>query len=389
MLEPALRRTPRALVAAAVVVLVLFAVAMSLRRRPLVVDTAAATIGPLVVRVVTNGTVEPVHDLEVRARSRGRVAAVLDAGTHVEQGDILVRLDDTELRAQRAQAESDRLAAQLRLEQTRTTRELARRQLATDQYLYDQGAVTRERYQQSSARFAKASADLQAVTKQVARLVASLTLRIAQLSMQEQAAAVVAPFPGTVYRTHVKVGQVVEPGTVLLKFADLRNLRVRVNVDQTDLGRVRTGQPVRITSDAYPSRSWSGHVAELIPDVVVKESRSVSEALVPLEPPVGALVPGMTVDAEITVARRDSALLVPSVAIFSEQGRTVAYRVEHRRARRTLVTIGRSNATHVEVTDGLTAGDIIVLAPAAGLADGVRLTPRRQDTATDTAPAAS
>ena len=372
-----LKRTRYVLVGGILILVLVGIGESSLRRAQVPVTTATAHVGLFVVRVITNGTVEPTYHLEVRAGLAAQVLAVPDAGSdEFERGGTLLRLDDTSVRAALARAQSQRLAAQQELEKARAARDLSHGQLTADKYLYDQRALTRERYEQSKAESERADARVRSLEKQVARSVEALDAQIAQLTTQAAAATVRAPFSGTVYHTQVKVGEVVQPGAPLLWFADLRHLRVRANIDQTDLGRVRVGDDVEVTAAAYPGRSWSGRVSEMIPDVVVKASRAVSEGLVVLEPPVDGLVPGMNVDLDITVTRAPQILQVPNEAIFSERGETVVYRVENGTARRVLVETGRASVTDVEITQGLRDGDVVILGPAEGLSDGTRVVQR-------------
>ena len=116
-------------------------------------------------------------------------------------------------------------------------------------------------------------------------------------------------------------------------FADLERPRVRANVDQVDLGRVRVGQKARITSNAYRDRSWSAEIEELIPNVVKKQSRFVAEVLAPVAAPATGLLPGMSVDVEIVVDAVPDALQIPSEALFRDEEGAFVYRVDDDRVR--------------------------------------------------------
>jgi RND family efflux transporter MFP subunit len=173
----------------------------------------------------------------------------------------------------------------------------------------------------------------------------------------------------------------VHVGDPLLWLADLEHLRVRANVDQVDLGRVQPGQRIVVTANAFAGRAWSGVITELVPHVVVKESRSVSEGLARLDPPTEGLVPGMTVDVDIVVAEAPNALQVPAEAIFYQAGKPFVYQIDGARVRVTPVEIGLTSVTATEVTQGLGDGAVVVTGPAAGLEDGMRVEVRRTDAA--------
>ena len=188
-----------------------------------------------------------------------------------------------------------------------------------------------------------------------------------------------APFDGTVYRTERRKGQAVRVGDPILRIADLERLRVRANIDQVDLGRVRAGQRVRITSNAFPDRSWSGLVSEVIPHVVVRESRSISEGLARVDPPTDGLVPGMSVDVEIVVAESPNALQIPAEAVFRTDGSPFVFRIEGGRARKSPVTLGLETVTAVEVVKGLSPEDRVVVGPLGNLQDGDRVEARMRN----------
>jgi RND family efflux transporter MFP subunit len=206
--------------------------------------------------------------------------------------------------------------------------------------------------------------------------VASLRLRIAELTAQRDEAEVRAPFAGTVYRTEAKRGEAVRVGDRVLWFADLERFQVRTNVDQVDLGAVEAGQNVRISSNAYPDRTWSATMSELIPNVVMKQSRFVAEGLAQVAPPTGGLVPGMTVDVEITAEAVANALQLPSDAVFTDAGGAFVYRINDDRVHQTRVSVGRTTVATVEIVDGLAADDHVVVGPVSGLEEGAKVVVR-------------
>lgn len=343
------------------------------------ISAAEAVRSNLRITVSTNGTIEPIDDTIVRARLDGRIVAIPEPGTKVERGAVILQLDDGPVSAELSEARSKRLALEDSLRRARD--ELARvsERAATDERLYEQGALTRSSYQESQAALRAAQAQVEHLEREVPLGVAALDLRINELAAQKEAATVAVAAAGTVYRTEHKPGATVRAGEPVLRIADLERLRVRMNIDQVDLGRVRAGQLVSITSNAYPGRVWSARVSDIVPDVVVKANRAVADSLAPVEPPSEGLVPGMTVDVEVLVEEVAGALQVPARAIFTSAGQPFVYRVEGGRARVTPVSLGRSSATAVEVIEGLDAADLVVMGPANGLRDGDRVDLQRED----------
>jgi RND family efflux transporter MFP subunit len=343
------------------------------------VTAARAQESPLTARVITNGKVEPIEEIEMRARLDGRIVEIPEPGTRVAQGDVALRIDAGPVSAELAKARSERLTAKESLREARATLARVRVRAAADIKLFEEGAITPEHHAESVATLRDARARVAFLEEDVPLRVASLDLRIEELEAQQASAEVRAPFDGTVYRTVRRNGQAVQVGDPILWLADLERLRVRANIDQVDLGRVKAGQQVRITSNAFPDRSWSGVVSEVIPHVVVRESRSISEGLARVEPPTGGLVPGMHVDVEIVVAESARALQVPAEAVFREDGTPFVFRIQRGRARRSPVTLGLETVTAVEVVEGLEPEDQVVLGPLHGLEDGDRVEARIRD----------
>ena len=343
------------------------------------VQTVAVRRAPLRVVVSTNGKVEPVDDIEVRARLDGRVVSIPDPGKVVAAGEEMVRFDDGPVAGQVAAAESERLAALESLRVARATAVERQERLTTDRALQRDGALTREVLTQSERAAREAAAQVDYLEHDVPLRVAALDKRIAELRAQQQASVVRAPFAGTIYKTQAKKGEMVRLGDPLLWLADLEHLRVRANVDQVDLGRVKPGQPVRVTANAFQGRAWNGTVSEVVPNVVVKESRSVSESLAKLDPPTDGLVPGMTVDVEIVVAEDPNTLQVPAEAVQTQGKESFVYRVDGRRLRKAPVRTGLTSVSAVAIADGLDEGALVVVGPTEGLTDGMKVSPQRRD----------
>jgi HlyD family secretion protein len=337
------------------------------------VRVARVERGALDIVASTNGTIEPVDDTIVRARRDGRIVKIVAPGTRVERGAILLALDDGPVSAELAEAQSERLVLDETLRAARAELTRVSETAAVDEDLHRQGAITRARWAEARAARENAAARLAHLEAETPLRRAGLERRIEELQAQKAATVVPAPFAGTAYRTEHKAGATVTAGEPVLRIADLDRLRVRMNVDQVDLGRVQPGQLVTVSSNAYPGRAWRARVDEIVPFVAIKDSRAVADGLAPLEPPTDGLVPGMRVDVEVLVERIADALQVPAGAIFSDAGAAFVYRVARGRARVTPVRVGRTDTHLVEVVDGLSTDDVVVLGPAAGLGDGDRI----------------
>jgi RND family efflux transporter MFP subunit len=338
-----------------------------------VVRLAQARQETLVIRVSTNGTVEPIEDREVRARLSARVVEIPDPGTAVQKGQVIVQLDAGPVAADIEAARSERLSAFDALRAARATLDLARQRFATDDDLHAKGGLTTDQWRESRGALEEAEAKAEFLEKDVPLRVASLDLRMRDLEEQRAGAVVTATLDGTIYRTEVRKGEMVRVGDLILRYADLSRLRVRTNIDQVDLGKVRDDQTARILSNAYPGREWKGSISEIIPDVRMKENRAVAEALTEVTSGVEGLVPGMTVDVELVVQEVPNALQVPADAVFDEGQGPFVYKFLRGKVRKTAIRTGLSSLRAVEVTAGLEPGDTVVLGPVPGIYNGMRV----------------
>ena len=341
------------------------------------VDVALATQNTLVVRVNTNGVIEPIEKSELRARIRGRIIHVPEAGARMAAGELLLQIADAEVSSELARTESVLLSAQESLADARRALDRARRRAETDAQLHAKGGLTPERQRETQADLESAEARVAFLTRDLPFRIAAFETRIQDLESQLEAATLHAAAAGTVYQTLVKVGEMVAVGDLVLRFADLDRLRVRANIDQVDLGAVALGQSVRISSNAYPGREWSARVSALIPNIVKKEARLVAESLANIEPPSAGLIPGMTVDVEILVDSDPQVLQIPSGALFSDIGGPYVLTLANDRLRAVRVEVGRRAAGRVEIVSGLEEGDRVVVGPLQGLAEGSRAKRRR------------
>lgn len=374
--------TDRRLIVAAAVAAVLL-LAWWKHTPALPVDATNVSRGPLALLVTTNGKVEPVEDAEVRARLDGRIVQIPDPGTKVAKGDVILRIDSGPVAAELAKAQGERLSILEKLRDARSKLAQQKERAATDQKLFEQGALTSETNAASQAALHDARARVEFLERETPLRVDSLDLRIREYQDQLGSAEVHAPFAGTVYRTEQRKGAMVHVGDPILWVADLGHLRVRTNIDQVDLGRVHAGQKVTISANAFPNRTWAGTVTEVIPHVVVRQSRSISEGLAEVTPPTDGLVPGMSVDVDVVVTRAPDALHIPAQAVVHSDGQPYVYRLAGNRARRTPVKLGLETVNEVEVVAGLSDGDHVVVSPLRDLHDGERVEARLRHVGSD------
>jgi HlyD family secretion protein len=167
----------------------------------------------------------------------------------------------------------------------------------------------------------------------------------------------------------------VNVGDPVASVGELGTLRVRVYVDEPELGRVSEGLPVAITWDAMPDRRWKGTVEKMPTQVVPLGTRQVGEVIVTIENPDQILLPGTNVNAEIVSQVVQNGLTVPKEAVRKENDKVGVYVFRGDHVEWQPVVLGASSVTRAAVTQGLAEGDVVALTTDAPLRAGERVQP--------------
>jgi len=313
--------------------------AIAWRLWPVRVQTTLPARGPAIEAVYATGTVEPTVLMPLSPRAGGRLLTIdAEEGQQVRRGQVLARVESDDL---------DQTVHEMR----------AREQLAQAQYERTR-ALVEQRFV-SQAEFDRARSELKA---------AQAATRRAQA--QREYNQLVAPADGVVLRRDGEAGQFVPAGQAVFTLACCAPLRVSAEVDEEDIARVFVGQSASMRTDALPRRLFSGTVAEITPkgDAVSRSYRVRIRLSDAPSVEAGPLRPGMTMDANLIIARRDGALLLPSSAVKGE----LVWLVADGRLRQRSIVRGATGAGRVEIISGLTDTDQVVRSPADDLREGRR-----------------
>ncbi len=280
------------------------------------VRTAAISRGAIVQTVKATGAVDAMQTVTIGSQVSGVVSWLgADFNSSVKKGQVIARLDPSLLAAQveqaqanltKARADAQQRAIAVRDAETKYSRaeQLDARQLLARSDLDDAKSTL------DVARSSVAGSEAQVVQAQAA-------LNQARVNLAH--ATITAPIDGIVIQRSVDVGQTVAASlsspTIFLIAADLAEMRVAASVDESDVSRVREGQPVIVTVDAYPGERFHGTVAQVRLQATVVSNVTTYSAIVDLPNRDLKLKPGMTANVEIETARRDSVLRVPAAAL--------------------------------------------------------------------------
>jgi HlyD family secretion protein len=358
----------------------------------------------------TNGKVEPIEWQAVRVEQPGLVAKVpVQEGQTIGQGARLAMLSDTGLQADLdaaaarvAQARADLAtidAGGKQLELTTIDSDLARlrvekehdeKEYAALRRLAEKQAASRVEVDEVQSKVQAAQMGIEALEKRRTVLVtpADRTVALARLRDAEAAVELAkehiaqtvirAPIGGVVYSLAARPGVYLNTGDLVANVGQTARLRVRVYVDEPELGRVAEGQPVTIAWDALPGREWQGTVERKPANIVALGSRQVGEVLCTIDNPGRVLLPGTNVDAHIRTATVDQALTIPKeclrrdahgVGVFTLRGGRLAWQP---------VSTGAVSVTRVQILEGLAEGAEVALPTEVTLHSGEAVTPIRQ-----------
>ncbi len=375
------------------VLVVLLAAFISLRRAEVPVHVAAATRDSITSAISTNGKIEPVQNFEAHAPAGTTVKHMLvHEGDHVRRGQLLLQLDDSQARAQAAKAEADLKAAEAEQHATQsggTREEVLTNQAQLIKAQGDLDAAKRnldalERLQlrgaASNAEVEAAVTNVQAAQAQVNLLQQKKTSRYSRPEMEQvqarsaQARAallasedllrnsnITAGIDGTVYSLPIRQGAFVNQGDLLVQVADLSRLQVRAFVDEPDIGRLATGEKVSISWDGLPGRTWDGKVMQVPTTVIVRGTRNVGEIIASVDNVDGKLLPNLNVNVVITAMQHSNVLTVPREAVHQENGKSFVFEVVNGQLKHRDVQTGVTTLTRIEITGGLSDGALVAI----------------------------
>jgi HlyD family secretion protein len=377
------------------------------RPSPLRVRTATVERGPIRSLISTNGKIEPIRNFEAHAPAATTVKRLLvKEGDHVRAGQLLLQLDDADLRSQAARAQTQMKASQAdqsdlngggtreelltldaQLIKARNARDAAQRNLDAFRRLQQEGAASAGEVKQAEDVLQRAQADTTLLEqKQKDRYSQPEVAKVMAQGAEAQAAydaaedelrksSVRAPFDGIVYSLPVKQGAYVQTGDLLLQVGDLSKMLVRTFVDEPDIGRLAAGQKIEVTWDALPTRIWRGTVSTIPSTVKLRVSRSVGEVTCTVDNQDLRLLPNVNVSVTIITAEHSGVLTLLREAVRMDDTKPYVYQVVDGELKRRVVEVSLQNLTRVEITSGLPEDSVVALSSTDSkpLTDGARV----------------
>jgi len=360
------------------------------RNQGIEVRTEVVRPRDLVEIVTSSGNIRARRTVEMSSDVSARVAELLiDEGDDVRRGQTLLRLDPEQYMASVARSRASQAQAQAQRAQQEAN--LIRAQRDLDRLLSlrtrDSLLVSRQQIDDTRTTLAVAQATLESAEHGVAQADAALAEAEDQLSKT----VFTAPMDGRVTRLNVEVGETViigtmnNAGSLVLTISDLSVMEVVVQVDETDVSLISLGDSATIRIDAFPNRTFVGHVTEIGNSAITPPSQQSGgqqaaidfEVVLTLEQTDAPLRPDLSATADIVVETRSQALGVPIIGMTVREDTTATeapddnepnevegvFIVHGDRVTFTPVVIGIAGQEYFEVLSGLSAGDTVVAGP--------------------------
>jgi len=367
------------------------------------VTTAAAITREVPGFFEATGSLAGDQQTDVAPQTSGKVVALgVDIGSYVKRGQMLVKLDDAELklRVDQAVAQVEQAKAGLRQAEekiglrpgqafdpnkvaevaaARVTFELADKNLQRAEKLIESGDVSRSFYDEQRARRDQLREQYEAALAQARQNYAGVAVARTNVSNAEAQLALVrkslsysvifSPIDGFVAERVADLGEYVSPQQKVVTIVKTNPLRMRIDIPEQAIPEIQVGQSVSITTSAWPDRQFNGRIARIAPNVSATSRTLTVEAEV--ENGSGALKPGQFATVRIMQDRPAPVVFVPARAVVSEAGVSRVFVIKEGHAEQRVVQTGQTESDLIQVKSGVSNGEQVATSNLEKLADGM------------------
>ena len=278
--------------------------------------TEAVQSGDFRVAISSTGTLSAITTVTVGSQISGQVTEILvDFNSLVKKGDVLARIDPSTYQAELERGNAQIASAQAQLRQAQATLRNAQLDYQRKQELSAQKLIARSDLDLSRTAFEQAQAQVNSAQASISQQQASL--KNTQVNIDR--AVIRSPVDGVVLTRKIEPGQTVAASfsaPELFTIAeDLSKMKIELAVDESDIGQVQAGQGVSFTADAFPDRKFRGAVEQVRLAATTTNNVVTYPVVVTVDNSDGTLLPGLTVNAEIEVSKREGVLKVANAAL--------------------------------------------------------------------------
>ncbi len=327
-----------------------------------------------------SGYVVPQRKAAVASKITARLQELyVEEGNRVKKDQVLARLENADLSASLRQAQENLGVARSSVDQAAAELNDARVNFEREKRLLVKEFTTRSVYDAAEARYKKALAAVSGAQSQVRAREAAV--REAKVSLEYT--YIRAPFDGVVLTKNADIGDIVTPigaattaKAAVVTLADMSTLKVEADVSESNLGKLKVGQPCQIQLDAIPDTRFDGTVHMIVPTadrtkatVMVKVNFNHLDSRI--LPEMSAKVAFLS--REVSEGERKARLAVNRKAVVEKNGRRYVFVVRQGRAHLTEITTKDTFGDMIEIKSGASSGDKVVLNPPSRLSNGARV----------------
>ena len=356
--------------------------------------------------VQATGTIKAMVGAEVKVGSRitGKVERLYARiGDRVKKGDVIVELEQEDLKSRVAKAKADLELAEANLavirsgsrkeeireaeekvEQARSTLDLSKKILDREKGLLAKGYTTQEtvdraekEYAVSLSQYKAAQEAIQIVKEKFTKeeidaavaKVEQAKASLKEVQVQLSYATITAPISGTIASVTTQQGETVSAGLsapTFITIIDLSRLEVDTYVDETDIGKVKVGQEATFTVASFPDKDFKGKVMAIYPKAIIQDNVVYYVTIISFENPEGLLRPEMTATVNISLQKKENVLTVPNGAIRRDGGKKVVFVTQNNQPVKREVKTGWKDSSYTEVLSGLNEGERVVIGEIPG-----------------------
>lgn len=329
------------------------------------VQVEPASLGVIQNALVLNGDIRPAKETQISSKVQGRLMELLvTEGSKVSAGQVIARLDQSDLKLQIMQSEAALSAARANLASAQTNLATAKDNAERFEALHEAGAISDQQIIGAKAQVAAAANTVRASEAQIAQAKAGIALLKSQLANTE----IRAPFSGAITKKLMDVGAMVPPMSPIVTLASLGDLEVKVPVGQAHLATIKPGVKASFTVPTYQGRTFATAVREVAPTLDARTRTAQVTLRIPNDK--GELSPGMYARVTLPTLKHESVVVLPADAVVADGEETFVFVAQSEKAVRKPVKTGLRDEQRVEILEGLAPGEHVVIKGQGQLQEG-------------------
>jgi len=356
-----------------------------------VVSRATARTGTLTNGAVSSGKLEALNAANIVPKTSGKAASILvDVGSEVKEGDLLLTLDAADLvalvdlsaaqldKVRNSDLPSQENQAQLNLANTGASYKKAEADYQRNKQLADAAAISKQQLEQSEKDYLQAKAAYEAAQNSLSILENATipeTIRQCEAQLSKARAdyentVIKAPFSGIVTARNINPGEMASPSTPVISLVNLDTVLVQANVSEDQINKIKVGQELQVKIGSVQQEPFKGTVTNIA--LAANSSTKAYPVKVQIQNPGHILKPGMF--TEVYLAAGESGIIVPREAVIVNGDKSMVWIIENGSVKSREVVTGLSDGKDILVTSGLKDGEEVALGGSNSLQDGMKVT---------------